>query len=704
MKHEYFWSVNVEPDWVSSSIWKVQEQKIDIESVSKQMSWEDHNLVEVVDASLSETIGELSEEIKEPSKTVFGVPAFWVEDGKIKDKQLAKIKEICTKLSLSPTGFVVLPEAIAHSSKIKDGNPLTSIVLGVFGNMVDLTIFKLGNLVGTVSVGRSISVFEDIVEGLSRFGLKDPLPSRILIYGGDKKDLEKTKQELVVADWDVLKEKKLNFLHTPQLEIIDSKQKTVAVSVAGASEMGSISEVNVAGGINPISDLSQTEESLNVTEADSNITETKDLSATDVGFVIDEELEEDTEEKQKPKVEIKEAKPLSESKKIKLPDIKFGVSRLKLAIIGVILLLLVGFGSALAAWWFLPNADVTIYISPKQLEEQEAITLDEFIDSPDVENRIFPAKQLSIEVTDSKQKAATGAITIGEKASGSVTIRNGTSDAVLLSSGDILSGPGGLEFEVVESASVSAALSPTEPGEATLEAEAIDIGAEYNLAKDETMSVQGYSKSEVDAIVSTAFTGGTSKEITAVSQADLNALESEVLADLKRKGITEIEGTAGDARFIPESVETTVIEESYTASVGEETDSVGLSLTIKVTGIAIANSTIDELGEILLSSQVPEGFKLKNENIEASFEFIDEVDDGIYDFDVNLIARLLPEVNIDEIIDQIKGKYPPDAESQLSEISGFTKAEVSLSPRFPGKLGIIPRIDKNISIEVVAER
>jgi hypothetical protein len=40
----------------------------------------------------------------------------------------------------------------------------------------------------------------------------------------------------------------------------------------------------------------------------------------------------------------------------------------------------------------------------------------------------------------------------------------------------------------------------------------------------------------------------------------------------------------------------------------------------------------------------------------------------------------------------------------LANIAGFSKAEISINPRFPGKLGVIPRIDKNISIEIAAER
>ena len=65
-----------------------------------------------------------------------------------------------------------------------------------------------------------------------------------------------------------------------------------------------------------------------------------------------------------------------------------------------------------------------------------------------------------------------------------------------------------------------------------------DIGAEYNLAKNEVFSVKDYSKSEIDAVAVSDFIGGSSRDISAVSLDDatnlLNSLTSELSSNAKK--------------------------------------------------------------------------------------------------------------------------------------------------------------------------
>lgn len=729
MNKETFWSIIIEPDWVQAALWSKSGENLRIISSSNPAKYESHNLIEVIDSCLTDAITDFPDDEKEPSKTVFGVPSFWVKDGSIEKEHLDKIREICTKLSLSPSGFVVLSEAVAHSIKLLEGSPLTGVVMNFSKNIVSVSIFKLGNLLGTVNVGRSVSIFDDVVEGLSRFDMKEPLPTRFLLFGGDMEDVDEQNQVLIKSDWTEFGEKNLRFLHTPQFEIFDHEKKAIAISIAGASEIGTIKNVEYTG--RKIAENNSPETSSD----DNNVKKTSDLSAADIGFVIDEDIAEkmdDADESEKAVSTEKEEETAvgTKTRKIpfpKLPSLKnmnsknkdtsssTDGSRIKInkfrqlnkpraIVIGMILLLLLSIASFAAAWWYLPKADVTIYVSPKRLEADDAIALDVNPENLDPENMIFQANLISVEVSETKQKNTTGTITVGEKATGRITVRNGTSDPIQLSVGDSIFGPDDLEFFVLESASVSAALSPTEPGQVSVDAEAADIGAEYNIAKDEKLTLEGYSPSEIDAVVNESFSGGSSEEIVAISQNDLDILESELLAELKRRAISQLESEVTGGRFIPESIETEVLDQQFSGSVGDESSTVSLTLTIGAKGISILDETVERLSQELLSDQIPEGFRLRPEQIEANFDLVEIVDDGLYDFDVVLSANLLPEVDIDNIKSQIKGKYPPAAEEFLSSIQGFSKAEVSLNPRFPGRLGIIPRIDKNISIEIQAER
>src|SRR4030042_6363279 len=129
---QYFWALVLEPNWVQAGIWQIVEKKAEVIGISPSAAWEtDEELVTACDTALSAATQKLPEEITEPTKTVFGVPSSWVEGGEIKKEYLERIRKVCTDLSLEPSGFVVLPEAIAHLLKSKEGASLNAITLGV---------------------------------------------------------------------------------------------------------------------------------------------------------------------------------------------------------------------------------------------------------------------------------------------------------------------------------------------------------------------------------------------------------------------------------------------------------------------------------------------------------------------------------------------------------------------------------------------
>src|SRR3989344_8566203 len=101
----------------------------------------------------------------------------WVVDGQINSDHLGKVKEICAKLSLTPVGFVVLSEAIAHHKKSSEGSPFTGVVIGVTQDFLDITLFRFGNIFGNVNVPRTVSFVNDVVDGLVKFGKGEAIPS-----------------------------------------------------------------------------------------------------------------------------------------------------------------------------------------------------------------------------------------------------------------------------------------------------------------------------------------------------------------------------------------------------------------------------------------------------------------------------------------------------------------------------------------------
>lgn len=698
MKKDFYWSLVVEPTWVQASIWTLEDKSARVYAVGSATHWEaPADLIDAADTALSSAVSMLPEDAPEPSKTVFGVSPSWVSEGEIKKEYLDQIGEICSKLSLEPVGFVVLSEAVAHYYKNKEGSPLSAVVIGINESSLDISLFRLGIFAGNFAVARSVSIADDIVEGLARFGAKDTLPSRFLLYDGRQGELEDARQAITDADWQAAREK-INLLHTPKVEIVDPKSKVVAVSLAGAAEMGEATSVTV-GDENQEQQLEQKEQ---------------DVKADNMGFVVNQDVGEmaqtqETNQEVAPNFPIK-----TKSQRLNLGGLKkafvgtlphFSLfSKRRMFLSGLIVLVLV-LVAGLAAWWFLPKATVTLYIAPQKIEESQVITADTGAKEANYDKNVILGRTLSVDSSGEKTTSTTGTKRVGEKAKGTVTVRNGTANAVQLSSGTVLAGPNDLEFTLDSSASVSAAVSPSQPGTKEIEVTASDVGAEYNLAKDETLGVGNYPKSDVDAVVTGGFSGGSSREIATVTESDRDELEADLLNELKSDGVSDLRAKVNsDDILVEDALQSEGTSTDFSNKVGDEADTLKLSMDAKISGLVLSKSDLNELVKHYLDGKVPQGFVLREEQVIYEFNF-EDVEDGVWTIKTNIVANLLPEISVDEIAKAIAGKYPNVAKEYLQQsVAGFVRAEVKLFPPLPGRLGILPRMVKNIDIEISAEK
>ena len=688
MKKDFFWSLVIEPTWVQASVWTLEDKSARVYAVGSATHWEaDSNLIDAADTALSSAISILPEEALEPSKTVFGVSPSWVEGGEIKKEHLDRISEICSKLSLEPVGFVVLSEAIAHYYKNKEGSPLSAVVVGINESNLDISLFKLGVFAGNFVVARSVSIADDIAEGLARFGTKETLPSRFLLYDGRQGELEDARQTISAANWESFRDK-VNLLHTPKVEIVDPKSKVVAVSLAGAAEMGEATSVSV-------------EEE-----------EGKEQTANEMGFVVNQDVGEVQSRNDQEVAAQFPSEP-------KAPRIKFGnitnnfrsvfslfsiFPRKRMFISGLVVLL-VALVAGFVAWWFLPKATVVIYVAPQKLEESQVVSIDTSANSANYDKNMIPGSTVSVTASGDKTTSTTGSKKVGEKAKGTVTIRNGTAASVQLSAGTSLIGPNDLEFTTDSAASVSAAVSPSSPGTKEIDVTASDVGAEYNLAKDETLKVGNYPKSDVDAIAAGDFSGGSSREIATVTEEDRTKLEEELLDELTSEAVEELKNkVSADQILVDDALQAESSATDFSNKVGDETSTLKLAMEAEVVGLVVNKPSLAQLVKHYLEGKVPQGFVLREEQIIYEFSF-EDVEDDVWQVEVSIVANLLPEVAIEDIVKNIAGKYPKIAQEYLQRsLPGFVRAEIKAKPKLPGRLGTLPRMVKNIDIEISADR
>jgi len=369
---EHFFALNLNDETVKAAVWTVKEGQTQVVNLGKGAKWDGKNqesLLKAADQSLSQA----SQELKlGPNGVIFGLPDTWVDKDAVSSEKKPWLKYLCDELELKPLGFVVTDTAIMAYLKIEEGTPISAILIQLSSSEINLTLVKLGKIIGSQLVGRSGDLGADVEEGLSRFDKVDALPARILLYNGGG-DFEEDKQQLLSYDW----EEKLPFIHFPKVESLSSEITVRAVALAGGSEVAKSIGIEVK--TRPEADTAET-----------------------LGFVAGEDAAK-TATKPEPRPEADQ--PLAEEP---LPKIKVNLepiweklrtitsvfsklprSRLPLILGGGFMVLLVGL---FLLYWYVPKASLALYLEPQVVNQELELSLDPEANTVAVGSNVLPVQ------------------------------------------------------------------------------------------------------------------------------------------------------------------------------------------------------------------------------------------------------------------------------------------------------------------------
>lgn len=725
---EHFWSLVIGKTWVEAGVWRVAADKTEIVTQGGASSWQEDNtetLITAADSSLSAAAATLDENIPEPTKVVFGLPPSWVEEGSIKKDRLELLKKLSKELELKPTGFVIIPEAIVHFLKTKEGSLLNAILVGLAEDSIDLSLVQQGKLLGTVEVAKSMSLGQDVAEGLARFPGVSQYPSRFLLYDHRAGNLDEARQNLINTDW---KELNISFLHTPKVEILPQDVGVCAVSLAGGTEVGQAKTVIYHDENEPAPEYKEEP------SEESDEKELEEVPIEELGFMKNTDIARKAPKKEVLKGEevdetakeeaIGEAGPETSSKKFpslpkfSLPKRNWAFSPPSLPVGGgvkvfgmlafVLIALLLAGG---LAYWYLPKAQVIIYVAPKTLEKTVEFRVDPGVSSVDNEKNIVPGRTVEISVSGEKTGQVSGVKVVGDRAKGRVVIYN-SGGSTTLKGGTVISGPSSLKFTLDSDTPIASGSSSANPSRTQASVTASNIGAEYNLAAGTEFSVGNFSKASLSAKNEEVLTGGTSREVPAVSKEDADELGKSLERELAEQGLESIKTTLSrEEILIEESVSLQPTKKDFSQKPGEETSTLKLSMEAKASALIVPKDSLTALVQSKIKTDIPQGFSFRQDQMEVSYkrkpqetkDTKEKTKQEVF-FEAQVKANLLPQVSPEEISAAIAGKYPSVAKEYLSKIPGYTRAEISFKFKFPGKLGTLPRIPKNITIEVTAER
>lgn len=366
------------------------------------------------------------------------------------------------------------------------------------------------------------------------------------------------------------------------------------------------------------------------------------------------------------------------------------------------------------AFVFAPAANIAVAIRTTSNNFSENVSFVTKTGTEKPSEGVFLLESQSVDKVTSVEFSATGEKDMGEKAHGTLDLTatfsvDTINSAISVPQGAIFS-RGDYQYTTDKSITFKldneddCSVSELKAGKCTISTSvnvtAIEAGDKYNIGAYNS----GWNSSiaNVTASNSAAFTGGTSKKVTVVSQDDFNKAKEKLTDQGKEDGISELKNKFGDDMIVIESsLEVKTSEPTSTPGVDQE---VGSGVTPKLS--ATTTFTMFAVDK----NKVEEYIKQKTEEKLASDQKIYAIDtpffenftktDNSYTAKLKSSTKSGPKVTEEDILEKSKGKKVGEIQSLLKSINGVSSVNVKTS--FPW-VRTVPDDPNKITIELKVE-
>lgn len=379
-------------------------------------------------------------------------------------------------------------------------------------------------------------------------------------------------------------------------------------------------------------------------------------------------------------------------KGVKIPD--FGSFRKRMAFGAIGGTLLIVF--LVWAIWYAPRATIVISARTSDQVVNMPITLGSDL-TTDTEKATIKSIVQQEKVSQSVDFDATGQKDAGEKAKG--TVKFSTSSLFGLGTipaNTVLQTSSGLSF--LTDSAVTLTYTGGTTSTATTTVTAAETGTKYNGA---TGALSGTS-SAVSATLVDATSGGTTRMIAVVQQADVEKAKQQIAdqdtTEVKKKLQSRFDS---GAVIIKDSFTTNAGEAVSAPTIGNEATNGKAKLTRDITYImtGIAKSELDDYLKVSLQKT------LANESGQrvydtgqstAKFEDFKAGENNVSTVVLTATGQVGPKINDDTIKEQVKGRRYGEIVADLKVIDGVSDVDVNLSPFW---VQTVPNDTKKITIE-----
>lgn len=366
----------------------------------------------------------------------------------------------------------------------------------------------------------------------------------------------------------------------------------------------------------------------------------------------------------------------------------------KLFLIGipiVLILLLVGFV-------FLPQAKAIVSVSA----EKRSVSLDfsgEKGASLDVEKNIISAKVLEATKESSKKYSATGKKNVGTKATGTVKIINtSAANTLTWSAGTRLypSGNPSLIFKTTAAVNITPAQTSK-----TVSVEAVEASSQYN-GFDNTAFYSVTLGSQPTVYTATSIggmSGGVSKEITYVTQADINSAKADLEKSTGEDALTDFNKQAENLKVVDDSKKQETLSAGANPSVNSETNEFTMTVKVSVKALAFSMDDVNSLIKAEVEKQLGSTKQIiDNGSGEATIDInTNDLTNGKFTASVETNAYVANKLDQNKIKTELTGSSATKAENYLKGLEGVENVKLEFWPSF---IKIFPRLKNHIYITV----
>lgn len=390
---------------------------------------------------------------------------------------------------------------------------------------------------------------------------------------------------------------------------------------------------------------------------------------------------------------------VKKNKKLAVPN--FDRFRILLVAGGLALIaLIVGLVFAVS---ILPKAVIAITTNASDVNVSLALNLDTAAKALDSATAAVPAKQVQAPKTSTQSTAATGQKNNGDKAKGSVTLTNCSSDGNEI---DVPAGTGvsanGQTYITQAPANMPTSTAGTCRSNVltsvTVSVTSQAAGASYNIASGTAMKVAGFTN--VQAKTSSEISGGTDNIVKVVSQTDIDtatqkmaaqdsiSVKQDLQAQLNQSGYTAISAT-----FVAGAPAITA-----SASVGSTVDTVTVTQVVTYTMLGVKQADLKTLVDNDVKKQIDTSKQsILSEGLSDAKYRVIAVTDTTAQVALQTVATAGPDLNIDNIKRQAAGKKGGDIKSLLQGDPGVTDVNVKLSPFW---VSSVPKKTSKITVTI----